>query len=96
MLQHKPKIQPVEEIIQCEWCDNTLYKRHALSFVIVYATTGMKDDIQAHLPFQCSDYQHFACCHDHAVKLAISCLQEHHSQEATYTAHAPLISGSHT
>lgn len=85
------------DVIACEICGALMKFEDALSLSIAYRMPGkLRQDESASYPaFQCKDWQHFGCCHEHALLAVLHCTFEHihfgeHNQSGALLEHGKL------
>lgn len=71
---------PLTDPIACEICGEAVALTQAHSIAVSYNMPGANAQGITYPAYQCSQLQHYACTHEHAVAAAIACLFEHVEQ----------------
>ena len=84
----------------CEYCGKVVPLRECHSIGVVYMMPGHDAEKgKSFGSYQCPDTQHFACCHEEAMLLAMMCMYEHihtgpHKEQGKEIQH-PTLKGVH-
>jgi len=85
------------DVISCVICGEPVKFEDALSMSAAYRMPGKRreDESASYAAFQCDDWQHFGCCHEHALLALLHCVFEHihfgeHNQSGALLEHDKL------